>query len=234
MKTVLGIGAHPDDLEIFCGGTLVRFFQEGWQTVMACVCAGDKGGTIKEKGLLAETRKKEAKAAAEIAGAQSIILGFPDSEIKPGKNLRFKIIDLIREVKPDVVITHFPEDYHADHNVVAAEVTSSIYISSSAGFKTKYKPVVSIPVLYYMETMAGVNFIPTEYVDITETMDKKAEMLKRHRSQFSNLKSRGGLDILELVQDTAKFRGHQSGVRYAEGFRACSCWPNFRTTRILP
>lgn len=234
MKTVLGIGAHPDDLEISCGGTLIRFRQQGWKVVMVSVCRGDKNGERKGNESIADVRKREASEAAAVAGAQSVILGFPDSEVFSGMDLRNAVVDLIRKVKPDVVITHFPGDYHADHRTVADEVTNSAYIASSMGFKTAHKPVRTIPVVYYMETLAGVNFLPAEYVDITQAMDKKLQMLKKHESQFKAMKERGGTDILERVVDVARFRGWQSGVRYAEGFKVCHCWPNLKTRRILP
>jgi len=234
MKTVLGVGAHPDDLEIFCGGTLARYSQQGWKVVIVSVCSGDKGGEPERNVGTAEIRREEAKRSAKVIGAQSVILGFPDSEITVGMKLRNAVVDLIRRVRPDVVITHLPGDYHSDHKVVAEEVTDSTYISSSMGFKTAHKPVNLIPVVYYMDTLAGIGFVPTEYVDITGTMDKKLQMLKEHKSQFINLEKRGGLDMIEIVKDTAKFRGWQSGVRYAEGFQVCPRWPNLKTGRVLP
>jgi len=234
MKTVLGIGAHPDDLEISCGGTLVRFKQQGWKVVMASACRGDKNGAAGKNESIEETRKRESCEAAAIAGAESVILGFPDSEVFPGIALRKAIVDLVRRVKPEVVITHFPGDYHADHRTVADEVTKSVYTASSMGFKTAHKPVVTIPVIYCMEPLAGIGFLPSEYVDISRVMDMKLLMLKKHKSQFKAIKERGGTDILRRVADVAKFRGWQSGARYAEAFQLCQCWPNMKTWRTLP
>jgi len=234
MKTVLGIGGHPDDLEIFCGGTLAKFSSQGWKVVMVSVCSGDKGVSSDRKGDIVLIRKKEAENSAKVIGADSIILGFSDSSIFPGEKLRNSLVELIRKIQPTLILTHFIEDYHADHRVVAEEVVNSAYISTSKGFKTDSEPLKIIPVVYYMDTFAGIGFIPTEYVDITETINTKIEMIKKHTSQFIHLKDRGGIDIIELVKDMAKFRGWQSGVKYAEGFRQVFFWPNLKTRRLLP
>ncbi|MCX7705723.1 MAG: PIG-L family deacetylase [bacterium] len=231
---VLGIGAHPDDLEISCGGTLAKFTLQGWQVMMVSVCKGDKSGNDNGRESIIDVRRKEAKLSAGIIGAKCSTLGFSDSEIFTGKDLRDVIIDLIRDMKPDVVITHYPEDYHADHRLVASEVSSSVYIASSKRYKTRNRPINFIPVLYFMEPLTGIGFCPTEYVDITETMDRKIQMLKQHKSQLLAIKRRGGIDIIQLVKDTAKFRGWQSGVKYAEGFCVNYIWPHLKTLRVLP
>lgn len=233
-KVVLGIGAHPDDLEILCGGTLAKFSKNGWKVIMSSVCKGDKSGKSKEKIPIEEIRKKEAINSSNVIEAESIILGFSDSEIFIGIELRKVIIDLIRETKPTVIITHCPSDYHSDHRIVSQEVTNSAYISSSKGFKTLNNPLPFIPIVYYMDSFLGINFIPLEYVDITDTIETKIEMIKKHKSQIKVIKKRGGVDIVKSAIDLAKIRGWQSGVKYAEGFQLCYLWPNLKTRRILP
>ena len=231
---ILAIGAHPDDVEIYCGGTLAKFRERKDSVVMAYVCQGDKGGISTGKIKLSEIRKKEAEEAARIIGAKSISLNFKDSEIFSTMEIRKAVIDLIRMTKPELIITHSPFDYHSDHRITGQVVTDATYIASSQGFKTKNPPLSYIPVVYYMDTFAGINFQPTEYVDISEFIEKKIEMIKCHKSQQYHLEKRGKIDIIEMVRDMAKFRGWQSGVRYAEGFKVCDMWPNFKTRRILP
>ncbi|MFH1476908.1 MAG: PIG-L family deacetylase [Verrucomicrobiota bacterium] len=238
MKTknniILAIGAHPDDLELFCGGTLVRSLRTGHRVAMAFVCRGDKGGPPGRNKTIAHIRAREAKKAAHIIGAESLSLGFKDSEILPTMHLRRCMVDLIRRIQPDVLLTHFPSDYHADHRVVSQCVTDAAYIASSPGFQTRHAPWAHIPVLYYFDSLMGIGFLPTEYVDISAVIGTKIAMIKCHQSQFQHLRQRGNLDILTLARDTAKFRGWQAGVQYAEAFQICSAWPNIKTTRILP
>jgi N-acetylglucosamine malate deacetylase 1 len=230
---ILGIGAHPDDLEFLAGGTLAKCSGRGDNVVMACVSRGDKSGDGNADEIV-KTREKERKASAELINAESVCLGFSDSEIFDGDGLRKAVIELIRKVSPDVIITHCPEDYHADHRAAGKAASDAAYIASSRGFKTKSKHASKIPTVYYMDSLAGMNFIPEEYVDITDFFKKKLEMLKKHLSQFGALKERGGIDLLELAADTAKLRGWQSCVKYAEGFRSTPWWPNKKTERLLP
>jgi LmbE family N-acetylglucosaminyl deacetylase len=231
---VLAIGAHPDDVEIFCSGTLARFRQKDSTVIMAHVCQGDKSGYAKRNNENARIREKETNQAGTIIGSTVLSLKFRDSEILQSIELRKAIVNLIRKVKPEIVLTHFPADYHSDHRVTGQMVTDAVYIASSKGFKTKSLFLPYIPVLYYFDTLTGIGFQPTEYVDITNVIETKAAMIKCHQSQFAALKKRGGLDLWEIVLDTAKHRGWQSGVKYAEAFQVCQMWPNFKTRRLLP
>ena len=88
--------------------------------------------------------------------------------------------------------------------------------------------------LYYMDTLAGVNFMPTEYVDISDTMDLKLEMLECHESQMKWMRDHDHIDFAEFVKTCARFRGLQCGVTYAEAFTQCQAWPKLTTRRMLP
>ena len=88
--------------------------------------------------------------------------------------------------------------------------------------------------LYYMDTIAGVNFLPEEYVDITDTLERKLSAVDKHESQVKWMKDHDGIDFLDFVRTVSKFRGLQCGVKYAEGFKACRTWPRQTTKRLLP
>jgi LmbE family N-acetylglucosaminyl deacetylase len=85
-----------------------------------------------------------------------------------------------------------------------------------------------------MDTLAGIGFIPTEYVDITAEMEQKLEALSCHASQIVWLREHDGIDFLDFVRTCNKYRGLQSNCTYAEGFRQYAAWPRFRTQRLLP
>ena len=85
-----------------------------------------------------------------------------------------------------------------------------------------------------METVAGLGFAPTEFVDVSEVIDVKTAMLGAHESQLTWLRDHDGVDIVEQMRTAARFRGHQCGVAHAEGFIACQRWLRARPRRLLP
>jgi LmbE family N-acetylglucosaminyl deacetylase len=91
-----------------------------------------------------------------------------------------------------------------------------------------------VAAVFYIDTLAGVGFSPTEYVDITADIDTKLDALRCHRSQLEWLRDHDGVDVVEQARVVSAFRGFQSGVAYAEGFTQCLTWLRTRTVRLLP
>jgi N-acetylglucosamine malate deacetylase 1 len=91
-----------------------------------------------------------------------------------------------------------------------------------------------VPAVFYIDTLAGVGFTPTEYVDISADIDTKLAALSCHASQLDWLRDHDGVDIIEQTRVCSRYRGYQSGVSHAEGFTACLTWLRARTTRLLP
>lgn len=233
---ILAIGCHPDDLEIGCGGTLARYAKQGHEVTMCHVANGDKGHVVIMPGELRSIRTKEAEDSGRHIGAKRVInIDIPDLEVNSNNQDNVdKIIDLIRDTKPDLIITHSPEDYMKDHKEVSKLVFDASFSSSVPHKITNnpcYAPIVPI---YYMDNLAGVNFLPTEYVDITETIEIKIQALDFHQSQIKWLMEHDGIDFLDFVRTCSKFRGLQCGVAYAEAFKQCTTWPRMHTKRLLP
>ena len=88
--------------------------------------------------------------------------------------------------------------------------------------------------IYYMDTDGGVNFNPTEYVDISEQIDRKLEMLSCHKSQIVWMRDHDNVDFLDEVRTYSRYRGFQCGAEYAEGFRQCQVYLKGTTARLLP
>lgn len=231
---VLAIGAHPDDVEILCTGTLARFVGDGHDVTIAHASVGDKGHGEIPHGDVAAVRRSEARAAAEVIGAKSRTLGFLDGDIGINpENLR-AVVDLIRSVRPDLIVTHAPNDYHADHRAVTQLVLDASFMATVPYFPSRERSHdVACPV-YFMDTLAGIGFHPTEYVDITDTIDLKQRAMACHRSQVTWLADHHDSDVAELIETFARFRGLQSSVRYAEGFRRFDAWGRVPTRRLLP
>jgi len=231
---ILAIGAHPDDLEVLCAGTLIKYLRNGDEVITCHVCDGNKGSKIYSSEELAKMRRAEALESAKLIGAVSLWAGISDGEVVLDLDSRIKIIDVLRQADPDLIITHSPTDYHSDHINVSRLVFEASYLANLKLWETKYPPTSKLPYLYYMDTVAGVNFIPEEYVDITETIEVKIEMMMKMRSQIGWLKEAHNCDVAEFIKTVARFRGFQAGVGYAEAFTQQKMYPQGLTRRILP
>jgi len=231
---VLSIGAHPDDAEILCAGTLAKFAKQGHEVYICHVCDGNKGSNTHSSEELAKIRRNEAIESAKVIGATSIWAGLSDGEVVLDLASRKKIIDVIRQASPDLIITHSPNDYHTDHINTSRLVFEATYLAGLVLWDSKYPAPEKLPFLYYMDTLAGVNFIPDEYVDISETIDTKIKMMMKMQSQLGWLKEMHNCDSEEFIKTVAKFRGFQAGVDFAETFTQQKMYPQGLTKRILP
>ncbi|MFH1666626.1 MAG: PIG-L family deacetylase [Elusimicrobiota bacterium] len=231
---ILAVGAHPDDLEILCAGTLAKYSKLGHEVIMAHVCRGDKGHLLIPPAKLAKIRKKEAEKSAKIINARVSELGIDDLDVYLEREAVIRCVELIRSTKPEVIITHSPDDYMPDHILASKIVFNASFIATLPHTKTKHKFYEKITPVYYMDTLAGANFLPTEYVDITETIEIKKKMLACHSSQLTWLKRHDNIDIIDFMITVAKFRGLQCSVKYAEAFRKIDVWGRNITKRFLP
>lgn len=231
---VLGVGAHPDDLEILCGGTLAKYRARGDEVVMCHALLGEKGHMVIPPEELARIRSREAKAAAEVIGAEAMEMGLSDMMSRDTEEIKLRFVDMLRAARPDVVITHHPSDYHANHKAVSAIMVDASFSASVPHLKTDHAPLNKIPALYFMDTLAGMHFQPTDYVDITPFAETKKQMLSKHESQLVWLKDHDGIDVVDMMLTAAKYRGYQCSVPYAEGFIRYQVWGRNAPGSMLP
>ena len=231
---VLAIGAHPDDIELICAGTMAKFKQQGAEVFLCHVCDGNKGSKIYKPEELAEIRRNEALESAKLIEATSIWAGLSDGEVVLDLNSRKKVVEVIRQTAPDLIITHSPNDYHSDHINTSRLVFEATYLAGLVLWDSAYPAPEKLPYLYYMDTLAGVNFFPEEYVDISDTIEIKIEMMMKMKSQLGWLKDMHNCDAAEFIRTVARFRGFQAGVEYAEAFVQQKMYPQGLTKRILP
>ena len=239
---VLAIGCHPDDVEIACAGTLAKCVKRGDKVIVCHVSTGNLGHVIIPPDELTIIRANEAKRAGAMAGIEVISAGFDDLEIYDGnKEARDKIVDVIRYANPDVIITHNPNDYMPDHTAVSKLVFDASFTATLPNY-TNYphrysamdgEPAKLVPI-FYMDTLAGVDFQPTEYVDISEEIDLKIQMLECHESQLVWMREHDGIDFADMVKTCSRYRGYQCGADYAEGFTQCQVYLKGTTKRYLP
>ena len=234
IKRVLAIGAHPDDLEIQCGGTLAKFARMGVAVSMAIATDGSAGHMLIPPKELAEIRHGEAQEAAQCIGAELYWMGFGDEMIQDDIPTRLSVAEVIRKARPDLILTHNPDDYHPDHRTVSRLVFAASFMSGLPNIHTESPFHAGVQPLYYYDSVGGIGFQPTEYVDISETFAIKHEMLAKHKSQLKWLFDHDHIDVLANLELSAKQRGAQCSAALAEGFRPEFVFPRLRAYRLLP
>jgi LmbE family N-acetylglucosaminyl deacetylase len=240
---ILAVGAHPDDIETYCAGTLAKYKSLGHKVFMATATNGNIGSSTHSMEEIAKIRKAEAAKSAAIIGAEYICLDYDDEMFFEDKEVRLKFIDLVRYCQADVILTHNPKDYNPDHELTSKIINDIAVMIPIAHLKTKNPPCDKIPKIFYWETVYGLGFVPTDYVDITDFFETKKQMLNCHESQkkwmADNYKDAfaddpSGESFFENILLTARYRGMQSGVKYAEAFIRANDAFRMSTDRVLP
>ena len=232
---ILAIGCDPDDIEINCVGTLIKCVKRGDNVTVCHVCNGNMGHEVIMPDELRKIRIEEARRAGAMAGIKVVTCDIGDLDVyNQSKEQRDLVIDVIREADPDLIITHAPNDYMLDHVAVSKLVFDASFAASVPHYKTKVDKTAKVVPLYYMDNLTGVDFIPTEYVDVTEEIDLKLEMLECHESQLKWMRDHDNIDFADMVKTCAKYRGYQCNAAYAEAFTQCLAYPKMQTKRLLP
>ena len=232
---VLAIGAHPDDIELACSGTLAKCVKRGDTVIVCHVSSGNLGHVVIPPDELRIIRANEAKKAGAMAGIEVIWGGFDDLDIYDNnKAARDKIIEVIKYADPDFIITHSPNDYMPDHTAVSRLVFDASFAATLPNYDANNSKAAKLVPIYYMDTLAGVNFEPTEYVDISEEIELKMDMLECHESQLVWMREHDNIDFAQMIRTCSKYRGYQCGAEYAEGFTQCQVYLKGTTKRLLP
>ena len=233
---VLAVGCHPDDLEIACAGTLRKYVEQGAEVYMCHVANGDQGHVVIEPQELAAMRTIEAENAGKIIGAKEVFnLNVSDLQVNSHDlNVMDAMADIVRFTRPDVIITHNDDDYMLDHKETSIIATNGSFCSGISHRPRKYDAFSSFIPVFFMDTLAGVGFQPTHYVDITNQIDTKIRALECHESQLKWMLEHDNIDFADMVRTCSKYRGYQCGVAYAEGFRPYNVYPRYSTKNLLP
>lgn len=235
---IVCVGAHPDDLELQCLGTLLKYLQNGLvQITSVTVSNGDKGAQYDPSipyDRVAAMRAAEATAVAEELGGRYICMGQPDEYIHDTDEAHNQLADILREARADLVFAHAPVDYDTDHTVSSQLTLHAVLLSAVRTIFTEHEALPRAPAMYYMDSTAGLEWQPTHYVDITNVFARKCELLRLHKSQMFNPNRAGGWDLVEYAEVMAAFRGLQCGVKYAEAFKPALAWPRVRPGNWLP
>jgi LmbE family N-acetylglucosaminyl deacetylase len=202
---------------------------------MCNVSLGDRGTFEHTSQEIAEIRRREARRAADLIGAAHVTLGFSDGEVDAGDDdQRTAMVDLVRDVRPDLIITHSTGDYMSDHDETSKLVFECSFHATLPLVETGKPHHGVVTPIYYMDTVFGLGFVPTEYVDVSAVIDVKAAALEAHESQLTWLRDHDGIDVVEQMKTATRYRGQQCGVAYAEGFVPSLTWLRGTTSRLLP
>ncbi len=224
-RTVLGIAAHPDDLDFGAAGTMAKFAQQGASVHYLIITDGSKGSSDPSVSAeeLVKIREAEQKDAVKVIGGKDVyFLGYPDGELEITIQLKRDVVKVIRTVKPDIVVTTDPSMLysaergfinHPDHRAAGQTALDAVFplardhLTFPELFAEGYKPHITPTVLL-------TNFEKSNYyVDISDTFEQKVNAIKAHTSQVGNMKQMRG-----WMEELAAKTGEKAGFKRAEGF----------------
>ncbi|MBB6730431.1 PIG-L deacetylase family protein [Cohnella zeiphila] len=214
--TILGIGGHVGDMELTAGGVLADHSLKGDKIVTLALTAGERGVPAgQDMAEYREQKVREAAAFAELLGGRSIVFDIPDGELEDNTEMRYRVCDVIREVKPDIVITHFKNSMHKDHMTTHRIVNDARFYAGLASFERDL-PAHFASRLYYAENWEdAVDYRPYVYVDFSqEAYDLWVEAVSKHWF-VTGSKS---FPYLEYYKHLARVRGIEARKTYAETF----------------
>lgn len=218
-ERVLAIVAHPDDAELLCAGTLARAKADGAVIGVGVLCQGDKGQPSQPIPNLAEVRRQEMRDSAALLGADLFTGEFEDGTLADDPASRAKLLEIVRQFRPTLILAHAPEDYHPDHRAASAIAEAVSWFAASRGQPSTMPPLDTPPALWWMDCIDMLGFQPGFYVDVTPHAELKQRMLACHRSQMQRAGDRDFAPLMELMQRQQMARGAQAGVAAAEAFR---------------
>jgi LmbE family N-acetylglucosaminyl deacetylase len=226
---IVSVLAHPDDAEFLCAGTLTRLARErGFSVHITSMTPGDCGSAELPPDEIARRRRAEGASAAAVIGAVYHCLEERDLRIVYGESSLERVVRLLRQVRPAIVLTHGPADYMLDHEQTATVVRAAGFAAAVPNFlcdRIREPPLDHIPHVYYCDAVEGKDLFgrtvePAFCIDVSSVIETKAEMLGRHASQREWLRKQHGMDqYVVAMRQWSEQRGRSRGVAYAEGFR---------------
>jgi N-acetylglucosamine malate deacetylase 1 len=194
------IGAHAADAEIMGGATVLRHLNAGWRAVMVHMTPGEKGHRTLSPEEYERIKHDEAQAAAKILGADCVMLPYKDGELPVSLDVQWSIADVIREYRPDVVLTHWQGSLHRDHRNTSVNVMESLFLARLPAFKRAHPAHGPAKVLYAENWEDEDGFKPDLYLDVTDVFDR----------------------YIEAIHAYSLFRGEVVDFQYEQWYRGAS------------
>ncbi|WP_374020381.1 PIG-L family deacetylase [Paenibacillus thiaminolyticus] len=214
--TILAIGGHVGDMELTAGGVLASHSLKGDRIVTLALTAGERGVPAgRDMAEYREQKVNEAKAFAEMLGGEAIVFDTPDGELQDNEENRLKVCDVIREVRPNIIITHFKNSMHKDHMTTHRIVNDARFFAGLPSFQREL-PAFFASKLYYAENWEdAVDYKPYVYVDFSqEAYDLWVKAVSLHWFVTGST----SFPYLEYYKHLARVRGIEARKEYAETF----------------
>ncbi len=216
MKTIMAIGGHIGDAELTCGGTLATYSLKGYQIITVALTGGEKGNpdhlSVKDYRI---QKEKEAQSFAQMLGGKSIVLPYNDGELVVSDQIKFEVAELIRQYKPEFIMTHWKNSMHKDHEATYHIVKDAQFYAGIKGFESAYAPHYARGPYYAENWEDPIDFKPYVYMEVSEAgyeLWKKAIDTHWFALNSKSFKYKRYYEALMIV------RGCEARLMYAEAF----------------
>jgi LmbE family N-acetylglucosaminyl deacetylase len=212
----VAFGAHAFDVEVTAGGLLARLSQQGSEITIVHMTLGEKGHPRPgHAGLYADQKQIEAERAATLLGAAIRVLGYEDARLPNDDEAKLAVCDLIRELRPELVLTHWHGSWHKDHRHAHELVMDGLFLAGLPGL-SRERPAAAVRAVLFPENWEDpIGFAPQHYEDITDCYQQWLNAIDAYALSRSGL---AAFPYRDYYTSLARVRGVQAGVKYAEAF----------------
>ncbi|MDE2868945.1 MAG: PIG-L family deacetylase [Chloroflexota bacterium] len=231
---VIAISARPGDAEFAVGGTLARHRKRGDDVTIVTVANGNSALDDVPPRELATRRRSEAETAAERLGVDLLWMGHSDFAVQADAVTRVKLVDILRARKPDLLLAPAPLGNVLDASGAWNLARAASEMAAAPNVLCEGDPLPQPPALLAYERDWIAGFTPTDFVDISDTLETKHHALDAHVSLAASLRASHGVELGEAAETVVAYRGLQAGVAFAEAFRSDARLGPLPTRRLLP
>ena len=226
-RVILAIGAHAGDMELTAGQLLIHQHKRGDRVVILQMTLGEGGNPKMTPAAYGAQKRREALAADSVIGAETIFAPYKDGEIPNDEAVRRYVADIIRQVKPTYVVTHWQKSIHKDHSITSAIVQDAVLLASLEGVQTGHPAHRGLRGIYYADNWEdGEDFLPYVYVDVSDDMVQWRDAVTRYEFVRGGISSFRYLDYYDAL---SVVRGAIAGKQRAVAFNIDS----FGKRRVL-
>jgi LmbE family N-acetylglucosaminyl deacetylase len=220
---IIAFIAHPHYAELLLAGTIIKHTKKGDSVIVVSISSGELGSATIPPDKLGQIRENELRAAARMEGVKEVkVLNFKDTKISNTPSLRMALLSIIREVKPDIVLTHWLNDTHPDLREAGQATIDACFFAYLGSIKTAHPPHMIKKVYTFGVPLSSMHFEPDVFVDITDTMEAKILAAKCHTTMIEE-EFAGNVDRwTQEIRGENRQWGRESGVMYAEAFKEVS------------
>ena len=231
---VIAIAARPGDAEFAVGGTLARHRKRGDDVTIVTVGNGNSALDELPPRELAARRRAESESAAERLGVDLVWMDHSDFAVQSDAVTRLVVVELLRARKPDLLLAPAPLGNVLDAKGAWDIARAAAEMAAAPNVLSEGEPLLQPPALLAYERAWSAGFTPTEFVDVTDTLEAKHHALDAHASLAALLRESHGVELGEAAETVAAYRGLQAGVAFAEAFRCDARLGPLPARRLLP